>query len=163
MRRLLAIVLVLAAMEPLVASAGLPGPVPVPASLPPYTPPLSVLDDVLHLPPGEPVEVVDGRVSYGPAAHLRLTLALQLGPGLSDERARVAWLMGWRDAQAAQSGALDAEHRARLRAEAESQVASARLQALAGSIDWEWWRELVTGVGIAGLGVAAGFLIGVSK
>lgn len=160
MRRVLALTLVLVAICPQAGFAGLLEPLPAPASLPPYVTPLAVLDDVLHLPAGEAPIVGPAQVCYGPAAHLRLTMALQLAPALSDERARISWLYGWRDAHEADAPAFDEEHAARLKAEATAHALDARLQAAARSESLSWWRDLVIGLGIFGLGTTAGFLWG---
>ena len=160
MSRVLAFALVLVAACQSMAFAGLLGPVPAPASLPPYVTPLSVLDDVLHLPAGEAPVVGPSQVCYGPAGHLRLTMALQLAPALSDERARISWLYGWRDAHEAAAPAFDEEHAARLKAEATSHALDARLQAAERLDAWQKWRDLTIGLGIFGLGVTAGFIWG---
>lgn len=155
--------LVLTALAAPAASMGLPGPPAAPSSVPAYVPALTVLDDVLHLPAGEAPVVEAARVCYGSAAHLRLTLALQLAPALSDERARVAWLYGWRDAQEQSAVAFDNEHTARLQAEATATTYAARFQAAERAGDWAWWRQLAVGTGIFGLGVLAGFAWGASR
>lgn len=158
MRRVVSLALVLATCATSPAFAGLPGPIAAPASLPPYVPPLTVLDDVLHLPAGEPPQVQTSGVCYGPASHLRLTLALQLAQGLSDERSRVSWLYGWRDAQEAGAVAFDLEHEGRLRAESTATAYEARLQAA----DQSWlsgWFLGASVVIIFGLGAAAGFAV----
>lgn len=156
MTRLLTLALVLVACAGQPVFAGLLEPLPAPSSLPPYVAPIAVLDEQLHLPAGEAPVVEAARVCYGPAAHLRLTLALQLAPALSDERARVAWLYGWRDAQEQAAVAFDNEHTARLQAEATATAYAARFQAAERAEGWVWWRQLVTGAGIFGLGALAG-------
>ena len=163
MTRLLALALVLVACSAQPAFAGLLEALPSPSSLPPYVAPRAVLDEQLHLPAGEAPEVEATRVCYGPAAHLRLTLALQLMQPLSDERARVAWLYGWRDAQGRAAEAFDREHTARLQAEATATTYDARFQAAERSGDWAWWRQLVIGVGVFGLGALAGLALGVAQ
>lgn len=155
--------LVLTALATPAASMGLPGPPAAPSSVPTYVPALTVLDDVLHLPAGEAPVVEPGRVCYAPAAHLRLTLALQLAQPLSDERARVAWLYGWQASNERSAPIFDAEHAARVKAEATAQALDARFQAAERSADWEWWRNIVIGAGVFGLGTVAGFIWGVSK
>lgn len=158
MTRILVLALVLVACTAQPAFAGLLEALPAPSSLPPYVAPRSVLDEQLHLPAGEAPDVEAARVCYGPAAHLRLTLALQLTQPLSDERSRVAWLYGWRDAQEKAAAAFDREHTARLQAEATVTAYDARFQATERSEDWAWWRQLVTGIGIFGLGGLVGAL-----
>lgn len=140
------------------ASAGLP----TPTDVPPYVAPLSVLDGELHLPAGEAPEVLPSKVCYGPAAHLRLTLALQLAPALSDERARLAWLTGWQAAGAEGAAALDAERQARLEADARAASSVARLQATQDATG-SWWRDISTAAGLVGLGALIGFTVGVSR
>lgn len=163
MTRLLTLALVLVACAGQPAFAGLLEPLPAPSSLPPYVAPLAVLAEHLHLPAGEPPVIEAARVCYGPAAHLRLTLALQLATALSDERARVSWLYGWRDAQEQSAVAFDNEHTARLQAEATATTYAARFQAAERAGDWAWWRQLAVGTGIFGLGVLAGFAWGASR
>lgn len=133
---------------------------PSPNQLPPYVPPLTVLDNVLHLPPAEAIEIAAGRVSYGPAAHLRLTLALQLGEALSNERARVAWLTGWQLASDFDAGAFAAEHEKRLTAEADRNYTAGRLTTAEAQrwsvLDLAGAGSLVLIVGL-GLGTAIGY------
>lgn len=136
-------------------------PAAVPSSLPPYVRPIDVLDGVLRLPDAEAPDVRAGQVCYGPAAHLRLTMALQLGEGLSDERARLAWAMGAAAAREADAPVFNAERRARLEAEAQATVEGARLQA-ASADAWPWWQALGAGVGLLGLGAVAGIFAGVA-
>lgn len=114
---------------------------PVPSSLPPYVPPLTVLDDVLHLPQAEPPVVHEASVCYGAPAHLRLTLALQMAPALSDERARLAWLTGWNASAEASAKAIDEEHGKRVGAEDQLIATTARLQAVEQA-GWGLWELL---------------------
>ena len=158
MSRVLAFILALVAATPQTAFAGLLEPIPAPALLPPYVAPLTVLDDVLHLPAGEAPQVQAGSVCYGPASHLRLTLALQLAQSLSDERSRVSWLYGWRDARDAGAADFDKEHEGRLKAEATVTAYGARFQAAERS--WLEWVALgASAVVIFGLGAAAGYAV----
>jgi hypothetical protein len=160
MSRVLALALPLMAVGLHAAFAGPLEPLPAPASLPPYVAPLAVMDDVLHLPPGDAPAVGPAQVCYGPPAHTRLTLALQLAPALSDERARTAWLYGWRDAAAAAAADFDAEHSARLKAEATAHAIDARFQASERSDAWERWRQVAAAVGVLALGTAVGYAWG---
>ena len=129
-----------------------------PPSLPSYVPPLTVLDDVLHLPPADAPVVQAGAVCYGPSAHLRLTLALQLGEALSNERARIAWLMGW-DASAEKTAtAFDAEHEQRLRSDAATTTTAARLQ-IAEQARWSVLEIVGTGGGVFLVGGLVGLLV----
>lgn len=143
------VLLVLSA--PVLASADLP----IPKRLPPYVPPLTVLD-ALHLPDGNRAVVRGDEVCYDAAAHMRLTMALHVVEALSDERARVAWLYGWQDASEVDGTRFDDEHAARLDAEARAEAAKLRAELLENAAGEPWWKSAGRAAVWTGLGALVG-------
>jgi hypothetical protein len=128
--------------------------VPPAPVLPPYVAPLAVMDDVLHLPAPEPPQVSAGSVCYAGPAHLRLTVALQLGESLSNERARVAWLMGWQSAAEIGAVALEKEQAAHDVSDSERSDLDARLRTAEAS---RWSATELLGI-LAGTFIVGGLL-----
>ncbi len=100
----------------------------------------------MAFPVGE-VTVKDGLVRYDPAAHLRLTLSLQLAEGLSNTRAKESYLKGWFSAAGVYGEALSQARTLRLEAEAKAKGEAERSDAIRKAADQSfkigeaagWW------------------------
>lgn len=140
--------------------AGPPAP-----DIPAYTDPVDLLDE-LAMPPGTAAPGADGRVCYDAPALARLVLTTKSARGLSDDRARRAWHLGWQAGAEKWAARVGAEHALRLDAEAARDGAEARAaiyRQAAEAREPAWWQrplEVVLGAALFALGVGVGLVGG---
>jgi len=121
MKRSIALLLI-----PAVAAAQLPSVVPPTPRVPDYTPPGAYIEALAK---GRAWKGDEGGVCYDNASHLRVVLSLKMGQRLSDDRAKLAWRLGWLRATSDAQPIYDAEHESLLRAEAQADVNATRATA----------------------------------
>lgn len=126
---------------------------PEPEDLPEHVGAKEHLDQI-GVPAGERPEAVDGRICYGPDAHLRLALSLTSDEARSTARSKASWRAGWLVCQGAHQPLLLAEHERAIRAESAPPPA----------VDVGWWDTVVAAspwiAGAIVVGFAGGVWVG---